>query len=252
MRPMIKRFAGFPAGRLGVTQLPNLVFSELLPAIDSLVELKVTLHVFWLLAQKKGYPRFVTLRELEADEALARALKMAERPRDSVPGEAASPLAEGLALADARGTLLHLHADVRGQVQELYFANTENGRRAVEQLRAGELDIGQTLVALPEVPAMSAAARAERPGVFDLYEQNIGLVTPLIAEELTEAERLYPEDWVRAAFQQAVVYNRRNWRYIVRILERWAVEGRREGDRQGGRRAAPGRDRGPGPGGQTR
>lgn len=224
----MKGFRGFPDGRVLFTPLPNLVFSELLPEIDSLNELKVTLHVLWLLGQKKGYPRCLTLHELLADEVLSRGLGDGERT-------ASERLAEGLDLAQSRGTLLHLHAEVAGRIEELYFANTQNGRRAIEQLRAGELDIGQTLVALPAAPVGSPSERASRSDVFTLYEQNIGLITPLIAEELKEAERLYPADWLKAAFQLAVEYNRRNWRYIARILDRWAVEGRK--DEKSGRRA---------------
>ena len=50
----MKAFSGFPAGKVHFTPLPNLFFSQLLPAIDDLAELKVTLHIFWLLHQKKG------------------------------------------------------------------------------------------------------------------------------------------------------------------------------------------------------
>ncbi|MBO9403829.1 MAG: DnaD domain protein [Thermomicrobium sp.] len=66
----------------------------------------------------------------------------------------------------------------------------------------------------------------ERPNVFALYEQNIGPLTPLIAEQLAEAIERYPAAWVEAAIVEAVHYGRRNWRYVQRILERWATEGR--------------------------
>jgi DnaD/phage-associated family protein len=65
-----------------------------------------------------------------------------------------------------------------------------------------------------------------RPGIYDLYEQNFGLLTPLVTEVVREAERQYPPEWIEDAFREAVAYNRRNWRYIRRILENWATEGR--------------------------
>ena len=55
------------------------------------------------------------------------------------------------------------------------------------------------------------------------------MLTPLIAEELKDAESRYPADWIREAFREAVAHNKRNWRYIGRILERWAVEGKDHG-----------------------
>ena len=66
--------------------------------------------------------------------------------------------------------------------------------------------------------------------VFTLYEQNIGMITPMIAEELKEAEKLYPPQWIEEAFKEAVTLNKRSWRYIARILERWASEGKDSGE----------------------
>jgi len=68
--------------------------------------------------------------------------------------------------------------------------------------------------------------------IFTLYEQNIGLMTPLIAEELSEAEKTYPPQWIEEAFKEAVSLNKRSWRYIARILERWASEGKDSGEYQ--------------------
>lgn len=55
------------------------------------------------------------------------------------------------------------------------------------------------------------------------------MLSPIIAEELKEAEKIYPASWIDDAFKEAVHLNKRNWRYISRILERWATEGRSNG-----------------------
>lgn len=75
----------------------------------------------------------------------------------------------------------------------------------------------------------------QRPGtsIFALYEQNIGMITPMVAEELQEAEKLYPPRWIEEAFKEAVVLNKRSWKYVARILERWASEGKDSGDHKG-------------------
>jgi hypothetical protein len=75
-----------------------------------------------------------------------------------------------------------------------FFLNTESGRALFERVRNGELDLGGA--PLPE----AAAAAAGRPNIFSLYERNIGLLQPLLVEELEEAEKLYPMDWVEEAF----------------------------------------------------
>ena len=56
------------------------------------------------------------------------------------------------------------------------------------------------------------------------------MLTPMIAEELKEAEKLYPASWIESAFKEAVTRNKRSWRYISRILERWASEGKEYGE----------------------
>ena len=43
----MSRFVGFPDGALAATPIPNLFFARVLPEIDSLAELKLTLHVLW-------------------------------------------------------------------------------------------------------------------------------------------------------------------------------------------------------------
>ncbi|MBI4785438.1 MAG: DnaD domain protein [Chloroflexi bacterium] len=213
----MKLFSGFPSGKLQVTPLPNLFFSELLPAIDDLAELKVTLHAFWLLATRKNRALYVTAAELRADRTLVQSLAAL----DAKPDEA---LTRALALAAERGTLLRLSASG----DELYFLNSEAGRRAFERVGAGSSrpDTGGTDT--PE-PAVIAA----RPDIFHLYEKNIGLLTPMISEELKDAEKEYPAEWIPEAFKIAVENNKRSWSYVRKILERWQVEGRGAGLKKG-------------------
>ena len=40
-------FVGFPDAKLKPIAVPELFFSDLLPLIDDLAELKLTLHCFW-------------------------------------------------------------------------------------------------------------------------------------------------------------------------------------------------------------
>ena len=196
----MKVFSGFPSGKLDVTPLPNLFFSELLPAIDDLAELKVTLHIIWLTANSKL--SFVRASDLRADSTLMQSLKSTDE------------LGHGLTLAVERGTLLHLPAE-----DALYFLNTERGRRAFEKMEAS---------APSRDLSREPARAADRPNVFTLYEQNIGLLTPMIAEELKEAEELYSAAWVADAIRISVENNKRSWSYARKILQRWKEEGRAE------------------------
>jgi DNA replication protein len=210
----MKAFSGFPAGELAYTPLPDLFFSELLPLIDDVAELKVTLHVFWLIYRRKQSQGYVTLHELLGDGRLSRSLE----------GKTISPekvLRASLEKAVARGTLLCLISSEGDE--RFYFINTSEGRRAFDQARSGEIELTAG-IALAE-----PATPLERPNIFVLYEQNIGLLQPIIAEELQDAERMYPQEWIEDAFHIAVENNVRNWKYVRRILERWAAEGKDTG-----------------------
>ena len=73
----MKPFAGFPAGKVRLTPVPDLFFAELLTAIDDLAELKVTLFMFWFLYRQTGQPRYMTWAELASEGVLLGALRAA-------------------------------------------------------------------------------------------------------------------------------------------------------------------------------
>jgi len=108
-------------------------------------------------------------------------------------------LCQALNLAVEHGALLHSTLNINGVLEDVYSL-TDDSRQP---------------------PAIN---------IFALYEQNIGIITPMIAEELKEADKLYPPQWIEDAFKEAVTLNKRSWKYIARILERWASEGKDSGE----------------------
>src|ERR1051326_354675 len=127
-------FSGFPDGKNPSVPLPEQFFTTLLPEIEDYAELKVTLHLFWLLSQKRGTPRCASDRELAADGVLRRSLRRKGDPR---PVE--EKLRVGLEQAVARGTLLCVKLRLDEELVCWYFFNTEPSRQAVAQLQEGEL-----------------------------------------------------------------------------------------------------------------
>jgi len=213
----MRTFSGFPAGKVRTVSIPDPVFTELIPLIDDLAELKLTLHVLWRLGRQRGKLRYMRRADLASDQLLLSGLGQA-------PMEA---LSEALRRAVERGTLLRVQAAVGETAEEIYFANTPKGRAAAEAIAHGEWPKG--------------LESAGRPNIFTLYEQNIGMLTPLITDQLRAAEETYPADWIEDAFREAVSLNKRSWRYIQAILDRWHTEGR--GDEAGRRPAEEDRRR---------
>jgi DNA replication protein len=200
----MRTFSGFPAGKVRSVSIPEPAFTELIPLIDNLAELKLTLHVLWRLGRQRGKVCYLRRADLAADQVLLSGL-------GDIPAE---PLSEALERAVERGTLLRVETTTGGATEELYFANTPKGRAAVKAIARGEWP--------------DELESAGRPNVFTLYEQNIGVLTPLIADELREAEQIYPAEWIEEAFREAVSLNKHSWKYIRAILERWRTDGRGE------------------------
>lgn len=211
----MKGFPGFPAGKLRLTSVPNLFFSDLLPQIDNLSELKVTIYAFWALTQREGKVRYLRLADFLNDTELVKGLG----PTTQIGTE---NLLDGIERAVARGTFLHIKVESADGKMDLYFLNSEKGRAAVDGITKGEWRPNPS----EDEPI---TLLVERPNIFVLYEQNIGALTPIVADELRDAEQTYPPRWIEEAIQLSVENNVRKWRYVVSILERWRQEGKQDG-----------------------
>lgn len=225
----MQKFNGFPEGsKLSPTAFPTLFFSDLLPMIDDLAELKVTLYCFWALHQKEGRFRYLRLAEFKADATLCEGMRMAKP--DAKP---TATLEAALNRAVQRGTLLCEEVTLDEGNEKLYFVNTALGRAAVLQLRAGQWypnEVEKPVEILPE-----------RPNIYRIYEINIGGLTPMISDALRDAEKDYPVEWIEDAIRAAVEQNKRRWSYIRAVLRRWEKEGRGHDNVQGPVSEADGR-----------
>ena len=212
------KFSGFPRGTR-YTPVPNPLLGPLLEVIEDPAELKCTLRSLWLLHQKKGYPRFVTEGELLSDRVLLIGLK-------GLDASTQKAIRRGMNKAVDRGTFLSVPADQDERQEERYFLNDDAGRRAVAKIQQGSIEV--------KGDSRREGAVGEPPGpranIFTIYEENIGMLTPLLSDEMKEAEEIYPWQWIEEAFKIAVSRNKRSWRYIEATLRRWATEGKDDGE----------------------
>ena len=243
MTRQLPGFVGFPDQKMLAVIVPDLFFVDLLPQIDDLAELKLTVYFFWLLNEQEGPLRFVRGDDMRSDQKLLNSLSMESDLR--------SPLAafeDALERAVSRNTLIRMDVEtdisserpsLKGQnergdddspasegesrVEDWYFLNTAKGRQSVAAIRQGKLAELQGIV--PE----EARLHVERPNIFVLYEQNFGLMTAMIADQLRDLERSYPPDWITEAMEIALLNNKRHLNYIRAILRRWETEGKDEG-----------------------
>jgi len=199
----MSKFKGFTDSET-FTQLPNSLFHQLLKEIDDAAELKVTLYFLWRVEHMDGPFRALSKMDFDVKEL----------------GLAADEIKTGLEKAVKRGSMLK----VQKGAAVYFLLNSPRGRAAVQAIESGKWN--------PKVPG--SAPPVERPNVFKLYEENIGPLTPLIADTLKDAEESYPDEWMAEVIELAVKNNKRNWKYCEAILKRWKEEGRHgQKDQQG-------------------
>jgi DNA replication protein len=219
-----QRFGGFLVQTDPAVGIPRAFFVDVLPQLTELAEVQATLAVFRLAAEAGGIESPVSEDALHADRALRSALRVAGSPR-----EPDTRIATGLDLATGRGTLLRFVAERESVRDVWYYVNTPVNQALVAAMARGAVAPPQALWREGRAPAVIP----ERPNVFRLYEQNVGPLTPLIADHLVRALETWPVDWIEDAIAESVAYNKRSWRYIQRILEGWASQGREPRERYG-------------------
>ena len=210
---MTDHFDGFAPGKQPTFTLPAAFVAELLPRIDDLAELKVTLYFIWAIQQRDGRYRYLRRRDFLNDANFMAGLA----GLDFEPG---ATLDAALRRACGRGTLLSTEIMLGGEAETLYFINTERGRDALEQIQRGGW--------LPSFGDEPIEILPERPNIYRLYEDNIGPLTPLIADALKDAEREFPASWIEEAIRIAVESNARSWRFVTAVLDRWQREGKKD------------------------
>jgi DNA replication protein len=209
---MSMAFKGFPEGKVRRTPVPGPFFTDLLPLIDHLGELKVSLYALWRLEQMEGSFRYLRRGHFLQDERFMAGL-------GETPAQAQAGLDEALERCVWRGTLLRAALDLGQGLEGFYFLNSPKGRAALQAIARGDWrPSGDPLAPLD--------LSLDRPNIFRLYEEHIGPLTPMIAERLRDAESSYPASWIEDALRVAVENNVRRWNYVEAILSRWQKEGR--------------------------
>ena len=186
-------FPGFTSSET-FTQVPD-SFIKMMNEIQDVAELKVTLFAIWRIEHMEG--NFRAMSKVDFDEA-ALGLNLEE-------------IRFGLGKAVERQTLLR----AENEAGVFFFLNSPRGRLSAEAFAKGQMK-------------PSASYVPNKSNVFKLYEENIGALTPLLADMLKEAEREYPGMWFEEAFEIAVSRNVRTWKYIEAILRRWKENGKDE------------------------
>jgi DNA replication protein len=207
-------FKGFSSKTKNNIQIPSEFFSEILPGLDEPDEMKAVLFVFWYLQIRDENTGYVTITELMAEPVVSSVFALdGEKPEQRLKDAFKKAVNDGILLCGTKGG------------ETYFFINTPRGKAMQKGLVSGEWQPADSN--LPVIPITE-----NRPNIFTLYEQNIGMLTPIVADILVDAEKIYPTGWIEEAMKIAVERNARNWRFIEAILRSWKEKGRDEKDQR--------------------
>lgn len=77
-----------------------------------------------------------------------------------------------------------------------------------------------------------SSSSSERPAIYETYEQEIGLLTPMVSDMIADDVKTYGEQWIEDAIRVAAGASKREYRYVQAVLRNWKQRGR--GDTQKG------------------
>lgn len=202
---------------VSTVSVPLAFLRNVVPTITNPDELHVTLAVFRLVAESANEETPIAEQSIIADAVLRKTLRT-----NGSSATLDARIFDGLELAVGRNTLLRFLAVSDTREAAWYFTNTPVTRAMVAAMQQDRIPAPRIVWDGENAPQVAI----DPPNVFRLYEQNIGPLTPIIADHLTLAAGEYPAAWIEDAIGEAVSYNKRNWRYILKILENWRQSGR--------------------------
>lgn len=194
---------GFPlSDDYATTRVPNAVLGRLLSSVSDPQVIKLILRAVWLLERQNGYPRFISSEQLRSDRVLSMVLSDAQTFED--------------ALQDAVKFGVLARVAING-VDRLML-NTESARRA-------SVEIGEVETVDDDDGWDAPAERSMPANAFMAYEDNIGLLSPMIRENILSALEDFTDEDITRAIRIAIENESRSWSFVAGVLRRWSREG---------------------------
>ena len=198
---------GFPLpDDYATTRVPNTVLGRVLSSINDADEIKLILRAVWLLEHQRGYPRYITRDDLRRDRALSVA----------IPDQ--SDFDRILKSAIKHGVFV----EVSINNSACLMFNTASAQRAsFDDSATAEVANNDSDANGWETPAAIIAPS----DAFRAYEENIGILSPMIRQNILSALEDFTDEDITHAIRIAVENESRSWAYVSGILRRWTHEG---------------------------
>ncbi len=215
----MRKFDGFRDKPILLIDIPDQFFTDILPIIADLHQLKLALYLLFTFGKiESGFhytTLFTILDKMEIDQILG--FEEIDPSRDSL----IEHLKTNLKNLSELGIIFLVDTGLPDKPDTLIFLNSSKGRAAIQAYQNGQLSVEGNIIG-------NSAWENSKPSLFTLYEDNIGPLTPIIADAIIDAENDYPERWISEAINLSAKRNIRNWNYINAILKKWRQNGRDE------------------------
>lgn len=187
----------------GSTRVPNAVLSAVLNEVEESGTVKLILRAVWLLERQRGFPASITVNELRHDRVLIRVFKSKERFDAALDQSLNLGVLIKFELNNADALMLNTVSATR-QVGHAKGAQSEN----------------------IDDDGWDASVGSETPDdAFRAYEENIGILSPMIRENITAVLQDFSDEDIIEAIKIAVENENRSWSYVAGVLRKWARDG---------------------------
>jgi DNA replication protein len=192
---------------------PVQLFTEILPRLHNESQLRATLYTWYAIMSKGSGQRYVYLSQLLTDPVLLSWFT-------HLGGK--NGIQRGLDQSCREGIFLQLQI---GEDDKILAPNDESGARLITDMKSESVaHHNQSRDSSPE----TNYERTVVSNVVEKYENEIGMLTPVIADMIAIAEQMYPTTWILEALDIAAQSNARSWKYVAAILARWKNEGKND------------------------
>ena len=202
-----------------VVPVPGVIFGPVLEEIHDVVGLKCVLRIFFLLHRNRSNNGFIEMREVLGDSVLSKALE------GNTKDQKRKIIGRVVELAVAHGILLTQTIQTAGEKEIRLYLNSLANRKMTDSVQ-DEIRSNQPLPVLSVTECSSSGTN-----VFQLYEELIGIITPMAAERLKDLEKEYSAMSIQEAFRTAASQDKRRLAYVEAILRSGKESDRRNGAR---------------------
>ena len=195
-------FSGFAIG-VDLTPIPSPLLCDFLAEMDDLNELRLLLRIFWLLHKKPAAERILTTKELAADDTTAKVL-----------GLYGDELAEQIEILVENLYQRKILLLASSKADVCFALNNEAGRQLLQSERFRAFHMATEAEAVPGADLATSSSQK----VVDAYVKNIGELSPMVRDHLSELMYSYSEAEILEAIETAAFKNARSVNFISAVL----------------------------------